>query len=362
MVNSPRLPITRHTVLADDLDTAIHRANAHIDNDPFPDIPAALLNSADIEDYVAQIGMIHPFRQDWLKPASYSVCVGEKIIFWEGTGDGHEFRDIPVKSLEPGEAFTIPKNSLVFVQTEEAFLLPFYMAARFNLQISLVHKGLLLGTGPLVDPGFRGELLVPLHNLTENDYALCRGDDFIWVEFTKVSPNPAWATTSDAWKKTYHLVGRYRPFDRERHGTRGERWPSPEDYIRRALRSENVKLSPHRSIRNSLPTEVKEVLTGVSRAETLANSAYSGVKDLRRDATIGTIAAIGLAILGLYFGFVAPIMETTRQATKAQDSTAATIKEINDLYAINKSMRDEFAAFAKRLDTLEATKARKTKS
>ena len=53
-----------------------------------------------------------------------------------------------------------------------------------------MHRGLLVGTGPLVDPGFRGKLLIPLHNLTLDAYEI-RGDEgLIWVEFTKTSFKP----------------------------------------------------------------------------------------------------------------------------------------------------------------------------
>ena len=55
-----------------------------------------------------------------------------------------------------------------------------------------MHKGILLGTGPLVDAGFFGRLLIPLHNLTDNDYKMDGGDGIIWVEFTKVSENAFW--------------------------------------------------------------------------------------------------------------------------------------------------------------------------
>ena len=71
-------------------------------------------------------------------------------------------------------------------------MLPEYIAVRFNLHIRYVHKGILLGTGPLVDPGFFGRLLIPLHNLTDNNYVLEGGKGIIWVEFTKVSQNVFW--------------------------------------------------------------------------------------------------------------------------------------------------------------------------
>ena len=75
---------------------------------------------------------------------------------------------------------------------KEKFHLPEYIAARFNLHIRHVHKGILLGTGPLIDPGFSGKLLIPLHNLTDNDYKSKGGEGIIWVEFTKLSIHEFW--------------------------------------------------------------------------------------------------------------------------------------------------------------------------
>jgi hypothetical protein len=70
--------------------------------------------------------------------------------------------------------------------------MPDYIAARFNLTIRDVYRGILLGTGPLVDPGFEGVLSIPLHNLTYNDYTLVGGEVLVWMEFTKLSAYPDW--------------------------------------------------------------------------------------------------------------------------------------------------------------------------
>ena len=84
---------------------------------------------------------------------------------------------------------------------KEKLLLPEYIAARFNLHIRHVHKGILLGTGPLVDPGFFGNLLIPLHNLTNNDYEFVGGEGLIWVEFTKLSEHEFWKLQENKfWK------------------------------------------------------------------------------------------------------------------------------------------------------------------
>ncbi len=174
-------------------------------NDPFEDIPPALLNSYDISKYVKAAGIVHPFISDKeekkLKAASYEVDFAGELLYWE---DGNT-KDYKRQNIVNGKRFIIPKNSIVYVWTEAFFRLPQYIALRFNLRIKHVHRGLLLGTGPLVDPGFSGRLLIPLHNLTSESYAITGGEGLIWVEFTKISPLPLNEGTSGNGSRNVHI-------------------------------------------------------------------------------------------------------------------------------------------------------------
>lgn len=154
--------------------------------DPYPDVPASLLNASQFCEYVVKTGMIHPFypEEDKIKIATYEVGFKGKYIFWNENGR-EEYGEI-----EEGENFVLKKNSIAFVTLEPYFRIPGYIAPRFNLKISHVYKGLLLGTGPIVDPGFEGRLSIPLHNLTNNDYKFRGGEGLISMEFTKLSKHP----------------------------------------------------------------------------------------------------------------------------------------------------------------------------
>jgi deoxycytidine triphosphate deaminase len=165
--------------------------------DPFPEIPPALLNTADLLDYVAATGMIYPFDIDWgdktemLKPASCGIKVGGDVIFWDTDRKGKPKK--VTRHLAHGEELKLKQNTIVYVTLEPTLRLPDYMAARFNLTIRDIYRGLLVGTGPLVDPGFQGRLSLPLHNLTVNDYRIYGGEPLVWMEFTKLSPHKRWS-------------------------------------------------------------------------------------------------------------------------------------------------------------------------
>lgn len=172
---------------ADDA-TAQRKYEQYRIKDPFPGILPGLLRSTDIKKYVAATGMIHPFYPETenghMKQASYAVKIHGRCIYWDEKGKKHD------EVIEEKKEFILRQNSIAFVSLEPRFRLPYYIALRFNLKIRHIHRGILLGTGPLVDPGFDGKLLVPLHNLTMNDYVIRGGDDLIWFEFTKLVEAP----------------------------------------------------------------------------------------------------------------------------------------------------------------------------
>ena len=201
-------------------------------SDPFPAIPAALLNSADIAAYVEATGMIMPFDAKGLKTASYEV---DLLGPWFYIDEKGEYKS---GVLKRGEKFVLRKNSIAFMSTEPYLRIPDYIALRHNLKISHVYKGLLVGTGPLIDPGFVGRIGLPLHNLTENDYELVGGDGIIWVEFTKLSPNKAWGNDSGH-------SGSYVNFPAE-----ATRQRSLTDYVKQAVGRHGVPSSSSASIAN----------------------------------------------------------------------------------------------------------------
>jgi len=180
----------------DDNDAA-ERASRYLRHDPFPDVPAALLGSATFSDYARVTGMVYPFKgfnrntsefeKGLVKPASYEVRPGDSFFYF----DIHGYRRrIDIGAAAEERFVRLRANSITFCSTDERFRLPNYMAMRFNLRIKHVHRGILLGTGPIVDPGFNKKLLIPLHNLTDSDYFISLDEGLIWVEFTKTYLQP----------------------------------------------------------------------------------------------------------------------------------------------------------------------------
>jgi hypothetical protein len=100
----------------------------------------------------------------------------------------------------------------------------------------------------LVDPGFVGRLLIPLHNLTSKDYCLVGGDGLIWVEFTKLSPHADWAPAGMA------------------RANAQEYWPFPSTKRNKSAQYYFNKASDGTPARSSIPLEVSAAKADAAKA------------------------------------------------------------------------------------------------
>lgn len=258
--------------LALDEAEAERRAKDAFEIDPLKIIKPSLLSANEIVRYVEKTALIFPFNpsKEFLKHASYEGRIGSKAFNYD---NGRRTQvDLSSGFLE------IKANSIVFVESDITFRLPRYIGLRFNLQIKHVHRGILLGTGPLIDPGFQGKLLIPLHNLTSETYHIPIAEGLIWIEFTK--------TTYD------HKVGhRYGSFPDRKNISDVERWLD---------KAEECKKTHSRvPIRSSIPLAVEEARDDASTAKKMADDASRA--SLRVE---GYFRRIGwVAIAGSIIGF-----------------------------------------------------------
>jgi dCTP deaminase len=129
------------------------------------------------EYYKAGDIVIEPFDQDYVQPASYDLRVGAEAVLTSGTGV------IDVESsgfikLKPGDFG-------IFISHEIIKLGPQF-CARFGLRSSYARKGLIATTGPQIDPGFHGRLIVGVTNLTPHEVSIAHLDKFLTVEFHRL--------------------------------------------------------------------------------------------------------------------------------------------------------------------------------
>ncbi len=315
------------------------RFQATRSRDPFPEIPSALLNVADLLDYVATTGMVYPFDipaadpSVRLKPASCAIPLRGKVLFWREEYEETKGRMVATKDsfeLGSGQKLQLARNSIVYVTLEPMFRMPDYIAARFNLTIRDIYRGLLVGTGPLVDPGFVGRLSLPLHNLTSNDYELEGGEPLVWMEFTKLSPHKRWSGRTEREGKTWVD---FPPRKLSRHDV--------EDYIGRA--------SPT-PITSSIPRLVGQAQESADKSAREARSVrriFLGVSALGLAAIAAGLAALVISVYGL-------VGDTDKDRQALSDRVSQLSTQLRD-------ERRDRAAVQRRLDRLTRRVERRLK-
>ena len=284
--------------------------------DPFPNVPHALLSAEDIAKYVFATGAISPFYPSdecgRLKKAAYEGRIGDAAYIFDEYG---ALAPLCVKPLVVGA------NSIVFVESDIDFRLPDFLALRFNLQIRHVHRGLLLGTGPLVDPGFWGKLCIPLHNLTDEDYSIPKDEGLIWIEVTKTSLK----------KEERATVQGVNPLREKPKGY----WDI-KDLIHKAA-APIAKEGKTVAIRSSIPMVAREATSRAKGAEKAAREARYWIRVM---GGIGLIALIGIGaafytnIQSAYNAISPRVDGVVEKVTKLEDA----VSRVNALEAENKKL------------------------
>lgn len=285
--------------------------------DPFPDIAPALLNTSDLLDYIAATGMVHPFRVDvakpteMLKPASCAMRLLGEVLYWKGP-DADNAEEV-TRELKPEEELLLAPNSIVYVTLEPTLRMPDYIAARFNLTIREIYRGLLVGTGPLVNPGFVGQIYLPLHNLTCNQYRLVGGEPVAWMEFTKISPNEHWAEHD-----THGRLAPYVPFPE-----RKQRRRTVHDYLDRA--------SPT-PVMSSIPASVE-------KAQRSAEASERAVGRTQLRITIASVIALATLVLALLAIYL-QVVSVVHDSNSSNSSLTQHVSHLEREVALMKAQKD----------------------
>lgn len=296
-----------------DLKAAETRAKQYLNVDPFPEIPRSLLSAEHIVAYAQETAMIWPAhgidktsgkgRGGALKSASYETKPGYVFMHFNAKGN------LVQRKLDKPGTIKLPANSITFVSTSDRFFLPNYIALRFNLRIKHVHRGLLLGTGPLVDPGYGMQILIPLHNLTDSDYHISTDEGLIWVEFTKTS-----ALLEDA---SAALTPRPLALP-----------PELPSNTQKTFEEHLFKASGGFPIRSSLPSALKEAKDTAEAADR-RSKLLQGVGILALVSFVIALVSVFISILNLLTNTQAQLRSLSEQVAKLEAKSNRTEKEFD---------------------------------
>ncbi len=265
-------------------------------DDPLPDVQG-MLTSEYIVAYQHLVGgMILRFEDRLLKPAAYELTLGRRCMV-EGS-------DHLLSEEDPW--LEIPPNSIAFVSMEQVLRLPHYIVGRFDLAIDFIYEGLLLGTGPQVDPGFQGALSCPLHNISNDPIYIRLGQEFAKIDFVKTAPplRPGkalqWRDEIDDVEELGNVIGHK---------------PAPRHL-------EDVKL-----FKDGDP-EWREPIYGYLRAKRPKSSVKPLRDDVRRLQRYGVVGIIGVFLTSL--GFLALYVQARTERLASRDDVTELRERIDD--------------------------------
>jgi len=137
-----------------------------------------ILSDRQIKDAVAEKKIeITPYEEDQVQPASYDLRVGKQA----GTTSTKKLID-----MEETSYLVIGPGDFAIVTTFEVVKLDASHVARFGLRSKYSRKGLVATTGPQIDPGYHGRLIIGLTNLTPHPITLPYKDEIVSVEFHRL--------------------------------------------------------------------------------------------------------------------------------------------------------------------------------
>lgn len=121
--------------------------------------------------------MISPFDENQVQAASYDIRIGT-----QGASTSSK-KIIDIKK----EAYLLLKpGDFALITTLEEIRLSNLYTGRIGLKSGYARKGIIATTGPQIDPGYEGRLIIGLTNLTPKPISLPYNDGILTIEFHKL--------------------------------------------------------------------------------------------------------------------------------------------------------------------------------
>ncbi len=134
-----------------------------------------LLSDAKIQEAISNgLFALEPFEPASLQPASYDLRVG-KFAFTSSQKEKTDISQKGILRIDPGE--------FAVIETLETLKFGNQIAAQLGLRSEYARQGLMMLSGPQVDPGFHGMLIVRLINLSPVTLVLMYSSPFLTIQF-----------------------------------------------------------------------------------------------------------------------------------------------------------------------------------
>jgi len=153
----------------------------------------ALLTDVEIKEAIKNSEIeIDPFDERYLKGSSYDLRIGKKgivsrSITLEELRGKIQKEAIKEVSIEKEESVSIPGGSFALISTLERIKLSKMQAGHIGMRSYYVRKGLALLSGLQIDPGWDGNLILGLANLSPRTITLDYKDELCTIEIHRLN-------------------------------------------------------------------------------------------------------------------------------------------------------------------------------
>lgn len=123
----------------------------------------------------ASAGGVRPYRPGLINASSIDVTLGPKFrtetrrnAIVGAVLSGRAGLELEERMLSPGELYWLHPGEFMLASTAETIELPLNVSGEFRLKSSVGRMGLSHALAVWVDPGYRGQLTLELHNITQH--------------------------------------------------------------------------------------------------------------------------------------------------------------------------------------------------
>ncbi len=116
--------------------------------------------------------MIENFRKDRIGPCSYDLTLGELFAYKKKTIDVNKNKLPEFSPLKL--PYVLKPNELVMGRSVEIFHVPLDLMAIFKMRSTAFRLGLNILIG-VMDPGYNGEIVFGIHNISKSSVVLHKG-------------------------------------------------------------------------------------------------------------------------------------------------------------------------------------------
>lgn len=143
-----------------------------------------VLSKTDIKEYCKKYGLIEPYNEKLVQTCSYDLTFGGEYYYYQKK-DGNRIKVRSLKSAD--DKLYIPADAICYVLTEESVKMPNNLTASISLSFGLIKKGVMLAAQPPYDPGYEGKTVALLHNLSDEEVEISKGEHILNIIFNELS-------------------------------------------------------------------------------------------------------------------------------------------------------------------------------